>query len=384
MEIAESDGSGFALSISYSDPDENRATADTVVVTSTGSSKVAVNGAHKRVVSTTITVPPDVSGPLFSDDFDQLNVLSFDERYQIGAPANASGFMTPFTTVADAVSGDINNVFTHSSEPGGTASVLKIGGDSEARLILSAGSCLAWSVSSDSTVCDYTACSTMPGCEKRKGVDVAPDPDGYQNYFIKLRARLVAGSGFGVYFRSSYSNEDDPYLIDFGSLTGYTWQYDSGMGYLLPCDFFTMIPGSDGSGMLLTRRVENGSELCGAECGLFTAQASPDTYPFFCPENKANDTLIPGWQWSNADWPGEWRTVYVYVYRDTVKIYLDREEISGGAPALIGVVALDSIASLLPTGGIGLRTWNGSVVEVDYIEIYGNDDNNDASTYLGE
>lgn len=387
-ETAGSGGPRFTIDIDYADSDNDPMTEDTVTIVSMGATGARQAGSGAREVSIQVTVPVGASGYSFSDHFDQSTSESFDKRYQFGQASAPHQDMTPYKTVLPQAGGDTLNLFTHSSEAGGTPSVLRMGGAGEARLIISAQACLKWSASGPSGNCDYAQCQSINGCEARTGLDILPDGSGFQNYFIKIRARLMSGDGFGIYFRSAYANQDDPYNIDFGTLTAYIWQYDKGLGYLAPCDRSTAITGNNGMGMLATRRVEGGSETCGVDCAIYQGQASPATYPFFCPENESNLPILAGWRFTEPDWLISWRTIYIYVFGPKANVYVGREGITGiggeNLPEHVGEIDLAQVGSLLQTGDVGLRTWNASVAEIDYINIYSNDSDNNPTTFTGE
>ena len=382
-------GRRFTLRVEYSDPDDDRATEDLVTVTSTGSLGPPSAAGNRRIVRMSSPVPAVRSGAeLFSDHFDQPDTLFFNATYVFGDTASAHSDMIPYISVLDAESGDLLSEFTHSSEPGGKQSVMMMGGGREARLTAPAGLCFRWRSSGSDASCGDQECSSSAECQARKGFDPPVDDEGFANYFIKVRARVLSGNGFGVYFRASYSGSGG--TVDFGSLTAYIWQYDAGMGYLAPCDMMTAVAGSDGSGMLFTRRISGGSETCGSGCGLFMDHNPASAllpFPFFCPENRTGMETLNGWRWREFNWRSGWRTVYIYVYKNRANIYLGREEASGfgseGDPEHIGEVYLDSVGDLLKTGDVGLRTFENSVIEVDYIKIYQNDADHDPSTLAG-
>jgi len=384
MDIAGQGGPRFTLAVAYADPDNDPATADTVTVTSAGyPGGQAASGAvnEMRIV---FTVLPPASGALFADEFDQPDTAFFDANYQFAAAAGPHGAITPYTTATGAPGGDTEGLFTHPSEPGGAPGALRMGGQGEARLYIHAGGCLKWVEGGLDDVCAYPECETRSGCQARHGLDAAADEQGYQNYFIKLRARLVHGAGFGVYFRAAYPDENDPAAIDFSRLSAYAWQYDSALGYLSPCDMTTAMFGSDGQGTLASRKVFEGQENCPAQCGLFTAPGPGGVYPFFCPENRDGLPELNGWRWTNADWTGGWRTVYLYLYRGRATIYVDRELGASPDPEPVATVLLDGIGAPLLSGGVGFRVWDGSLAEIDYLRIYPNDDDKDIGSFPGD
>lgn len=382
------DGPGFTLSVTYLDPDANPATADTVIVTSAGSSDPQSPSSPRRTMKMSVTIPPP-NAPYLSDHFDQPSADIADTYYHAGTSATAHGSITPFTTVQGIAGGDISGYITHSSELGGMASVLRIGGPDETRLMINTDACLKWSVTG--APCASSQCVSDASCQARQGINIPLDPAGYQNYFLKVRMRLVSpGGGLGIYFRASYPNQSNPLTIDFGGLTGYIWQYDPGVGYILPCDLSSSIFASDGMGMFFARRVYLGSETCGAECRIFSAinpLPAPDTYPFFCPENRTGLPQLDGWRWTNANWLNNWRTAYIYVYHGMARVYIGREEIVGAGsevdPLPVGTVTLDSVGGIFMTGGMGIRVWGGSVAELDYIMIYPNDADYTPGTFGG-
>jgi len=153
----------------------------------------------------------------------------------------------------------------------------------------------------------------------------------------------------------------------------------------------TAIAGSDGEGMLFTRRVSQGSETCGAECEIFSGAnagaSGSSAYPFFCPENRTGLAFLNGWRWTNTNWAGRWRTIYIYVYRDRVNVYVGREEIIGHGgendPEHVGMVYLSSVPGELITGGVGIRTIAGSLAAIDYIKVYDNSNDSNPSTLPG-
>ncbi len=386
-EIAENGGARFTLGIDYVDSDNDPMTKDIVHIVSIGTTGDQQGANGRREASISVTVPVSSGSLSFSDHFDQSTPDSFDKRYQFGQGSAPHGDMTPYPTILPYPGGDVSNLFTHSSEAGGTPSVLRMGGAGEARLIINVQACLKWNASGLAGGCDYAQCQSVNGCEARTGLDISPDGSGFQNYFIKIRARLMSGDGFGIYFRSSYANQGDPDNIDFGTLTAYIWQYDKGLGYLPPCDRFTAITGNNGMGMLATRRVQGGSETCGADCAIYQGQAGPATYPFFCPENESNLPVLAGWRFTEPDWLISWRTIYIYVFQSGANVYVGRQGITGAGgenqPEHVGEIDLAQVGSLLKTGDIGLRTWNGSVVEIDYINVYSNDQDNNPALFSG-
>ncbi len=383
-----SDGPAFTLSVAYQDPDGNPATADTVTVTSEGSANPQAPSAPHRTMKMTITIQPP-NAPYLSDHFDQPDTSTSDTYYHAGTTATAHGLITPFTTVQSMSGGDTSGAVTHSSEPGGLGSVLRIGGPDETRLMIHTGDCLKWSVTG--APCSTIQCVSDAYCQARQGVNIPSDQSGYQNYFLKIRARLVSsGGGFGIYFRDSYPNQSDPLTVDFGGLSGYIWQYDPVVGYIAPCDLSTAIFASDGMGMFFARRIYLGSETCGAECGVYSSAnplPAPDTYPFFCPENRTGLPQLDGWRWANQDWVNKWRTIYIYVYQNMARVYIGREEITGQGseadPLQVGTVTLDSVGNIFMTGGVGIRVWGGTSAELDYIMIYPNDGNYTPTTFGG-
>ena len=256
-------------------------------------------------------------------------------------------------------------------------------------LMIHTGSCLKWSSTGTNGLCGGATCISSTDCQVREGINILPDNAGFANYLIKMRVRLVKGLGFGAYFRATYRAANDPTQIDFARLTSYIWQYDSASGYLPPCDLNSAIPWSDGAGIFFARKVFNGSETCGAECEVFSSPNGGPTasYPFFCPENIVSDPSIPGWAWGNTDWNGAWRTISIYVYQDKATIWVGREEIVGvggeSDPLQTGAISLSSVGALLSAGDIGLRVWSGSVVEIDYLAVWGNDTDNNPTTFVG-
>lgn len=380
-------GETFTLTVEYSDSDDDPSTDDLITVSSTGASD---NGAG-RTTRMTVAVPADSSGAaIFSDHFDQGDTSLFDSTYVFGSSAGAHSSITPFKTVLDAPGGDSAGEFTHSSETGGVSSVMVMGGGAEARFTISGGECLKWSMGGGDSPCNFEGCANTSQCQAREGLNLETDDEGFHNYFIKIRARFVQGKGFGVYFRASYPGENNPYSIDFSGLTSYIWQYDTGMGYLPPCDMYTAVAGSDGEGMFFTRQVTGGSETCGPGCEVFQAPSpSPDGYyPFFCPENRTGLEFLNGWRWRNQNWIYGWRTVYIYVYRNRADVYLGLEEAAGTGgennPEHVGRVWLDHYGPALRTGGIGVRAIENSLIELDYIKIYDNDEDNDPLSFPGE
>lgn len=381
MEYAGAGGPSFTLAVAYADPDNDPATEDTVTIVSTGYPGAGGPGDTARIVRITRPVPPQSQTPLFADHYDQATTAFFDENYQFGAVAPSHGGGTPFTTAAGAVGGDMAGYFTLPEEPGGTPSVLEMSGAAEARYYVSPSACFKWNSSGAGDPCAYAGCVNAPGCQARKGMGLATDSAGYHNYFVKTRVRLIQGAGFGIYFRASYAGEGDPNNVDFASLSAYVWQYDTGLGYIAPCDMTTAVFGSDGSGTLAARKVNAGSETCPGECGLYGA-AGPGGYPFFCPENRTGLPELDGWQWAGPEWYGAWRVVYLYVYRNTAKVYVEREE-AGAGPEPVGVIDLESLGSPLKTGGVGFRAFGGAGVQMDYVRVYPNDGNHDPSTFSG-
>jgi hypothetical protein len=334
----------------------------------------------------TITVPAPSDVAIFNDDYDQPDLTMFDQFYQAGVSSTAHGQITPYFTVGDSPDGDTSALITHSSETGGVISVLKAGASSELRYIISADSCVKWRTSATGDPCAFPECESRTDCQARTGIDIPIDPDGYQNYFIKMRARLSNGDGFGVYFRVSYPNQGDPNAIDFGGLTGYVWQYDYRLGYLAPCDASSAVFGNDSTGMFASRKISGGSETCAGECAVFAETNPPagsGSYPFFCPENRDGLLSLNGWRWGNNNWYAKWRTVYIYVYQNRANVYLYREEIGTSYPEHIGLIRLDSVGTMSKTGGVGLRVLQNANVEIDYIKIYFNDDDNDPVTFSG-
>jgi hypothetical protein len=382
------DGPGFTLSVTYLDPDANPATADTVIITSAGSSDPQSPSSPRRTMKMSISIPPP-NAPYLSDHFDQPSADIADSYYHAGTSATAHGSITPFTTVQSIAGGDMSGYVTHSSELGGMASVLRIGGPNETRLMINTNACLKWSVTG--APCASSQCVSDSSCQARQGVNIPLDTAGFQNYFLKIRMRLVLpGGGTGIYFRASYPNQSNPLTIDFGGLSGYIWQYDPGVGYIMPCDLSSAIFASDGMGVFFARRVYLGSETCGAQCAVYSAANPlplPDTYPFFCPENRTGLPQLDGWRWTNTNWLNSWRTVYIYVYQNMARVYIGREEIVGvgseASPLQVGTVTLDSVGGIFMTGGLGIRVWGGSVAELDYIMIYPNDANYTPGTFGG-
>lgn len=389
--ITPSKSERFTLSVVYVDSDNNRETDDKVTFIATGVADGA-KGAIKRVVEVTYTVPaPPGSSALYTNTFDQPTVEDFDRFVFASLSPMAHGPGDPLVTIGSGAGGDLTGAFTHSSESGGSPGVLKVTAPTygDARLMIHTGACIKQSQVSAGDPCGYSSCATVGQCLAREGLSIAEDTAGFVNYFIKLRVRLLIGNGFGVYFRASYQNMTDPNNIDFATLTGYVWQYDAGFGYLSPCNFSTAAPGSDGFGMFASRRIENGSERCGAGCSVFSAPSgTPSVWPIFCPENKPTTPTLPGWGWGNNNWWPNFRTVYIYVFQNKATIYLGREEISGqgseSAPELVGTIFLDSVAGLLTTGDIGFRIWSGGVAEIDYLVIYPNDTDLNPATFPGE
>jgi len=377
---------GFTIQIVYLDDDGDPATSDTATITSTGSIGDPATDLNRRVVTMTTNVPAPGGAAIFDDDYDQPDLSLFDQFYFAGATVTPHGEIIPYSTAGDSVDGDTSGLLTHSSETGGAISVLKVGSSAEVRFIISSESCVKWNTLATGDPCAYPECESRTGCEARTGIDFPADPDGYQNYFIKIRARLLYGAGFGVYFRAVYPNESDPNAIDFGALSGYIWQYDYGLGYLAPCDFSTAVFGNDSSGMLASRKISGGSETCAGECGVFAEPNSPlgsGSYPFFCPENRTGLPYLNGWRWGDNEWIDRWRTVYIYVYQNRANVYLNREETGAVDPEHVGLIPLDSIGTMSKTGGIGLRVLENASVEIDYIQIYLNDDDNDPATFSG-
>jgi hypothetical protein len=382
------DGPGFTLSVTYLDPDANPTTADTVIVTSAGSSDPSSPSAPRRTMKMSVTVPPPNAAYL-SDHFDQPNTATADTFYQAGSSATAHGLITPFTTIQNTPSGDTAGAVTHSSETGGVASVLRIGGANETRLMIQTGACMKWSLTG--APCASAQCVSDAYCQARQGINIPVDVAGYQNYFMKVRMRLVTpGGGLGIYFRVTYPNQADPLAINFGGLSSYIWQYDPGVGYIAPCDPSSAIFASDGIGMFFARRIYLGSETCGPACAVYSSANPlplPDTYPFFCPENRTGLPQLDGWRWTNANWLNSWRTVYIYVYQNMARVYIGREEIVGvgseASPLQVGTVTLDSVGGIFMTGGMGIRVWGGSMAELDYIMIYPNDANYTPGTFGG-
>lgn len=382
------DGPGFTLSVTYLDPDGNPATADTVIVTSAGSSDPSSPSAPRRTMKMSVTVPPPNAAYL-SDHFDQPNTATADNFYQAGSSATPHGLIAPFTTIQGTPGGDTAGAVTHSSEAGGVASVLRIGGANETRLMIQAGACMKWSVTG--APCASAQCVSDAYCQARQGITVPVDTAGYQNYFLKIRMRLVTpGGGLGIYFRVTYPNQDNPLAINFGGMSSYIWQYDPGAGYIAPCDPSSAIFASDGIGMFFARRIYLGSETCGPACAVYSSANPlplPDTYPFFCPENRTGLPQLDGWRWTNANWVNNWRTVYIYVYQNMARVYIGREEIVGvgseASPLQVGTVTLDSVGGIFMTGGMGIRVWGGTVAELDYIMIYPNDANYTPGTFGG-
>jgi hypothetical protein len=287
----------------------------------------------------------------------------FDSAYTFGASTTAHGGFTP-TRYADSAG---RVTFT------GTSLQLAANG-ADARFTLHTGACLKWS--SVTGGCGLGgSCVSTPTCQARTGAAIAPDASGYVNYIILLRAKLLAGPGYGVYFRANYLNQSNPDTINFGGLTGYQWAYDYYAGYFSPCSLATAIPGSDLLGLLFTRRIDNGSEVCGRSCGVYrTRAAGVVEYPFFCPENRSTAIPLPGYNWANADWVTQWRTMLIFVNQGRAEIYLGREEITGMgsevAPTLAGVVDLLTVGTPITSGDIGVRIWGSSVMEIDRIALY--------------
>lgn len=383
LEYAGPAGPAFVITVGYSDPDGDPMTDDTVTVASTGFS-----GGAERTIEMTSPVPAASAGmELFSDDFRAEDAPFFEDFYVFGLADGPHSDMEPYLSVTSA-GGDTGEVFTHASEPGGQRDVLVMGGKEEARLTIHTGSCFKWS-RDPGVFCGGAGCSSSGPCQARRGIGAPVDEEGYQNYFIRIRARLLSGKGFGIYFRASYPRDGDG-RVDFGGLTSYVWQYDAGMGYLAPCDMMTAVAGSDGEGMFFTRRIEGGSETCGPGCFLFTRRNPPppeNSWPFFCPENRTGLDFLNGWRWRRGDWTAGWRTVYLYVHKDTAAVYVGREEVSShgseNAPELVGALRLDSKGWLSRTGDIGLRVIGDSVVEFDYIRVYGNDADLDPGSFPG-
>lgn len=377
---------GFSIQIAYLDDDDDPATGDTVTVTSTGSIGDPAAAINRRVLVMTRTVPAPGGAAIFDDEYDQPDLSLFDRFYQAGTSITPHGEITPYSTAGGSAGGDISGLLTHSSETGGAVSVLRLGDLLELRYIVSADSCIKWRTSPIGDPCAYQGCQNQAGCQARTGIDIPADPDGYQNYFIKMRARLLYGDGFGVYFRASYPNQNDPNAVDFGGLTGYVWQYDYGLGYLAPCDASTAVLGNDSIGMVASRKISGGSETCEGECGVFSEPNSPldsGSYPFFCPENRTGLPSLDGWRWGNNDWLNQWRTVYIYVYKNRANVYLLREEAGLADPEHVGLIQLDSIGTMSKTGGIGIRVLKNASVEIDYFQIYLNDDDNEPATFAG-
>ncbi|VAX23192.1 hypothetical protein MNBD_NITROSPINAE03-1695 [hydrothermal vent metagenome] len=378
--------SGFTIQIGYLDDDDDSATSDIVTITSTGSTSDPAGALNRRSLTMITTVPAPGGAAIFEDDFDQPDLSLFDQFYQAGATAMPHGEITPYSTGADSTGGDTSGFITHSSETGGAVSILKAGNSAEVRFIISAESCVKWNTLGAGAPCAYQECENRPDCEARRGIDIPADPDGYQNYFIKIRARLLYGDGFGVYFRAVYPNQDDPNSVDFGGLSGYIWQYDYGLGYIAPCDTSTAVFGNDAKGMLAGWKIAGGSETCAGECGVFSEPNPPigsGSYPFFCPENRTGLSSLNGWRWGDNEWLNRWRSVYIYVYKNRANVYLLREETGATDPEHVGLILLGSIGTMSKTGGIGIRVLENASVEIDYIKIYLNDDDNDPDTFSG-
>ncbi|MGK7346523.1 MAG: hypothetical protein ACNS63_12030 [Candidatus Nitrospinota bacterium M3_3B_026] len=384
VEYAGPGGPAFVIAVRYSDPDEDPMTDDIVTVASTGFS----SGAERTLEMTAPVPSPSTAIELFSDDFRAEDAPFFEDIYVFGLADGPHSAMDPYLAVTGGPGGDTEEVFTHASEPGGRRGVLVMGGKEEARLTIHTGSCFKWS-RDPAVPCGGAECSASGPCQARRGIGAPVDDEGYQNYFIRIRARLLSGKGFGLYFRASYPR-DESGRVDFGGLTSYAWQYDAGMGYLAPCDMMTAVAGSDGEGMFFTRRIEKGSETCGPGCSLFTARnPSPpeNSWPFFCPENRTGLDFLNGWRWRSGGWTAGWRTVYIYVYKDRASVYLGREEISGRGsehyPEPVGIIYLGSMEGLLRSGAIGVRAIEDSVVEIDYIRIYSNEADLDPGSFPG-
>lgn len=378
LELAGTGGPRCTVSVNYSDPDGDSATADSVTVSVTG--LPGVGGVESRTLRAVFTAPPPGEALLFEDHFEGA-MAGFDQRYLAGASASAHGGIVPYTTGGTAPGGDVDGLFTLSEETGGSPSILVMGGEGEARFTLFSGECLKWSATPGADPCAYPECESRGECRAREGFKAPLDEEGYQNYFIKARVRLNFGSGYGIYFRSGYADENDPALIDFGSLSGYAWQYDAALGYLAPCDLASAVFGADGVGMLAARKIHGGSETCADECGVY-ASPSGGAYPFFCPENRTGLEQLSGWRWNNADWYAGWNVIYLYVYKGTAKIYVEREGLGAG-PELAGTVDLGAIGTTRAAGSLGVRVFGGARIELDYLRVYGNDANHDPSTFAG-
>ncbi len=382
IRIKGANGPLFKLTVQYLDTDNDPLTENSVTVTSTGYSNTSSLADGETTLVMEVIVPPGSSGVLFADEYDQPDLTKFDTSYVFGSTTSAHGDIVPMITAGNLSGGDVFGLFTHSSEVGGVPGALRAGGVDEVRLFITAERCLKWATEAGAP-CDYPECENRFGCQARNGLDVPLDSGLYHNYFIKIRARLITGGGFGVYFRMTHLNDDDPYRVDFGKLSAHIWQYDTGLGYIAPCQSSTALLGNDGKGMLTTRKIKDGSEVCPVECGVFTSQTA-GVYPFFCPENKTGLPALDGWRWRNLNWLSSWRTIYIYVYRDRANVYVEREElIPPVGPEHVASIKLDDIGGLLPTGGVGLRVWSGALVEVDYLEVYPNDDDKDPSTFTG-
>ena len=378
LDLAGTGGPRFSVAINYSDLDGDSATADSVTVTVTGSP--GAGGLESRTIQAMFTAPPPGEPLLFEDHFEGA-MAGFDQTYLAGSPAGAHGGIVPYTTGGTAPGGDADDLFTLAEETGGSPSVLVMGGEGEARFTLFSGECLKWSVTPGTDPCGYPECESRNECLARTGFNAPLDGEGYQNYFIKARVRLNYGSGYGIYFRSGYANEADPAAIDFGSLSGYVWQYDTALGYLAPCSLASAVFGADGVGMLAARKVDGGSETCADECGVYSSPAG-GAYPFFCPENRTGQDLLSGWRWNNADWYAGWNLIYLYVYKGSAAVYVEREG-QGAGPELAGTVNLGAIGTPRAAGSIGVRVFGGARIELDYLRVYGNDSNRDPSTFAG-
>ncbi len=373
------DGARFSLALVYLDPDNTPTTDDTVVVTVTGDDG---STGLTRAESISLVIPAIGGGALFADDFTQVDTTLFDGWLAGGETATPHGAIIPLLSIAGG--GDPTGLITHGSEGTGTPGLIRLSTTSELRLSLFTGDCFSLNVGG---VCPG-GCLAGPGCLVREGLAIPLDPAGFQNYFIKIRFRLLSG-GFGVYFRTSYPNQGNPATVDLGGLTGYLWSYDPSLGYILPCSVTSALLGSDGMGMLATRRIEGGSETCGALCAFYTAPAP--SYPFFCPENRIPWPPVDGWRWQNTNWFGQWRTLYLYVYRDRMTVWLGRGDIIGAPgseldPSLVGTVPLGSITPLLTTGDLGLRlfaTGTAAVADLDYLQVYPNDADYAPATFPG-
>ncbi|MCE7883853.1 MAG: prepilin-type N-terminal cleavage/methylation domain-containing protein [Actinobacteria bacterium ATB1] len=133
------------------------------------------------------------------------------------------------------------------------------------------------------------------------------DP-AWTDYTVETKATLHQGNGYGVYFRSSAPKGGLP--TGNATTNSLVFQYDPGLG-----------------GRFVFRRVTAGSESA----------------PFASVDVKNTALGGPGWTWH-----GQERTVSVVVQGTEYTAYVD------------GVKVLTGTDKTFKSGGVGLRTWDGT------------------------